>query len=242
MSPPPPPPPPPPLCVPPCVADNDPRIHYSTSWILSPHGSFQTSHQTEAVGSSLSFNFSGSGISVFGSVPASNGTFHPPTAAYSIDAAAPVVTTEPLATVLVGNQPLFSTSGLANGTHSLAIEVLNVSSAAPFSVDYFIVHSVLPSTTSSPPGSTKSLEKGTDKSSSRRTMGILAGVLGAVVFILICVTAFFIVTMRRRRRRALRSKDLQSKYLPSISSIIIDLPPDTRFAVYHARIDSHVFA
>lgn len=50
----------PPPCIFPCVADNNPGIHYSTSWTLNPHPFFQTSHETDVVGSSLSFPFTGS--------------------------------------------------------------------------------------------------------------------------------------------------------------------------------------
>jgi len=218
-------PPLPPPCFLPCVPDNDPGVVYSTSWLLIPHGFFQTSHQTDVVGSSLSFNFNGTGITVFGSIPASNATHAPPTAAYSIDAAAPVVTAEPLAPDPVLNQPLFSTSGLADGPHTLNVTVTNVQSASPFAVDYFIVKPGTPSAAPSPSASVISPEKAISvtpsKSSSRATVGILAGVLGSIIFVLLCVVAFFIVIVRRRRRRALRSKDLQSSLFTSTESIVM---------------------
>jgi hypothetical protein len=226
-------PPPPPPCVLSCIPDNDPRVVYSASWLLSPHGFFQTSHQTDVVGSSLSFKFNGTGITVFGSIPASNATHAPPTAAYSIDAAAPVVTAEPLAAGPIPNQPLFSASGLSNGLHTLNVTVTAVDSASPFAVDYFIVK---PAATSLPPSPSaassplspsasvilpvKATNDAPTKSSSGMMAGILAGVLGAVIFVLLCVVAVFIVILRRRRRRALRAKDLQSSLFTSPESIL----------------------
>jgi hypothetical protein len=59
------PPPVPPPFFGPCVPDNDPRVIYSTSWSLIPHGFFQTSHLTDVPGSSLSLNFT----SVFSPAP-----------------------------------------------------------------------------------------------------------------------------------------------------------------------------
>jgi len=214
----------PPPCVARCVPDNDPGIDYSASWSLSPNGLYRSSHQTGVVGSSLSFNFEGTGITVYGSVPASNATFQPPTAAYSIDAAAPVVTTEPLAAHLVINQPLFFASGLVNGKHSLAIEVLNVSSATPFALEYFIVNANTGSTSTHvpSPSAPSGTHRGQDhqhSDKSKELVGILAGVLVAVGFILICLALFVIVLKRRRQRRAQRTKDIQSSLFTSPESI-----------------------
>ncbi|KAJ6577628.1 hypothetical protein B0H19DRAFT_1120724 [Mycena capillaripes] len=218
-----------PPCFFPCVADNDPRVSYSTTWSLSPNGFFQTSHQTVVVGSTLSFSFNGTGIVVFGSVPPSNATHAPPTAAYSVDGGAPVATAEPMATTTISNQPLFSISGLSAGSaHSFVINVTDVQPASPFSIDYFIVKPAAstPSPSPSPSASVIAPEKvvtssTTSPNKSAATVGILAGVLGAVIFILLCVMVFVLVILRRRRQRALRSKSMQSSLFTTPESILM---------------------
>ncbi|KAJ6612746.1 hypothetical protein B0H10DRAFT_2222917 [Mycena sp. CBHHK59/15] len=127
------------------VPDNNPRVLYSTSWSIDGPF-FQTSHQTTVVGSWVSFTFNGSAITVYGSIPPSNATSAPPTAAYAIDAAPPFVTSEPLATHLLPNQPLFSASQLSSDTHSLVINVTSVQAGSPFSIDFFIVTPTAPIT------------------------------------------------------------------------------------------------
>jgi hypothetical protein len=112
-----------------------------------------------------------------------------------------VVTAEPLATNPVLNQPLFSKSRLADGTHTLFIQVLNVSSASPFAVDYFIIKPPTTAPFTVPSASTsvsalsteKDVVNGSTKGASKATVGVLAGVFGVAVFILLCIIAFFIV-------------------------------------------------
>ncbi|KAJ6459718.1 hypothetical protein C8R47DRAFT_131657 [Mycena vitilis] len=224
--------PPTPPCFLPCVPDNDPAVSYSTSWSLNPHGFFQTSHETDVVGSSLSFSFNGTGITVFGSVPPSNATNAPPTAAYSIDGGTPVITAQPLASTTIPNQPLFFASGLPLGTHSLFVNVTDVQSASPFSVDYFILNlkpTAVPSPSAaaspSPSASAISPQKAIASSESKSAAGgtalrVVAGVLGSVIFILLCILAFFIVILRRRRRRQLRSKSMQSSLFTTSESML----------------------
>lgn len=204
-----------------CVPDNDPRVIYSPNWSLHSQGTFQTSHQTDVIGSSLSFTFNGSGITVFGSIPASNAAHRPPTAVYAVDAAEPFTTAEPLAAKPILRQPLFSASHLSNGTHTLVVNVTDVQAASPYSIDFFFV-SPMPS--SPAPSSSSSLAPSSASSvvaahASNATVGILAGILGSAVFILLCLTAFLLI-LRRRRQRARRSKRLQSSLFTSSESIL----------------------
>ncbi|KAJ7785357.1 hypothetical protein DFH07DRAFT_8250 [Mycena maculata] len=215
------PPPPSPPCVLHCVPDNDPRVFYSPNWSISSQGFFQTSHQTDSVGSWLSFNFSGSAITVFGSIPASNATAEPPTAAYSIDAAKPFVTAQPLATQPIANQPLFSASQLSSEAHSLVINVTDVQSGSPFSVDYFIVTPSAPSASALSSASSLTATSLSSKTQSPgTTVGIVAGVLGSAIFILLGFLAFLFVILRRRRKRAQRSENLQSSLFTTTESIL----------------------
>ncbi|KAK7044500.1 hypothetical protein R3P38DRAFT_166832 [Favolaschia claudopus] len=224
-----------PPCFPPqCIQDNDTRVRYSPAWSLSPLGFFGTSHQTEEAGSSLSLNFNGTGIIVFGSVPPSSGSNAPPTASYTVDTSPPVVTAEAMAKTPILNQPLFSVSNLHPGSHTLDIKVLNVSAASPFGIQYFIVTPQALAATSasssslSPdqvPESTTINGTAESRSASRTTVGILAGVLGSVIFVLLCVVVTFVVIARRRQRRASRTKEMQSSLFTSTESILRYSPP-----------------
>jgi len=250
-----------PPCVEHCVPDNDPRVFYSPSWsIVGQAPFFQTTHQTDVIGSWVSFTFNGSGIAVFGSVPASNATHAGPTAAYAIDAAEPFVTAEPMAAVPIPNQPLFSASMLSGGAHTVMINVTDVQSASPFSLDYFLVTPPLPnasvsakavaSASSSVSASAVSdaasnLASSSSSSSSvaggrtagvGTTLGVLAGVLSAVIFILLCVLVFFFVILRRRRRRAEQSVGLQSSLFTRPESILLwSRAPSTHAPSYAFR-------
>ncbi|KAJ6595568.1 hypothetical protein DFH09DRAFT_143017 [Mycena vulgaris] len=217
--------PPPPRCILHCVPDNDPRVLYSSSpsWSLSSQGFFQTSHQTDLAGSWLSFNFNGSAITVFGSIPASNATHPPPTAAYAVDAAKPFVTAEPMAAKAILNQPLFSASQLPPGMHKLVVNVTDVQTTSPFCIDYFIVTPSPPQVSASAilPKTTLAVSDASSKTQpSGATVGILAGVLGSALIVLLCLSAFLFVILRRRRQRAHRSRSLQSSLFTTSESIL----------------------
>jgi hypothetical protein len=161
---------------------------------------------------------------VFGSIPASNSTHPPPTAVYVVDAATPFTTAEPMATAPILNQPLFYQDQLSPGTHKLLINVTAVQAASPFSLDYFIITpegSVAPesaiaaasASAISPPASSHPTSGSLSEAhTSAATVGILAGVLGSIIFILLCLSVFFFVIIRRRRRRTNRSKSFQSAF------------------------------
>ncbi|KAJ7485640.1 hypothetical protein FB451DRAFT_62143 [Mycena latifolia] len=212
--------PPPPPCVLNCVPDNDPRVRYSPAWSLSSQGFFRTSHETSVVGSWVTFNFNGSAITVYGSVPASNTTHPPPTAVYAIDAATPFTTSEPMASSPILNQPLFSASQLSEDTHTLVINVTAVQAASPFSIDYFIVTPRPSASAKLPESSLATTSSLTKTQPSGATVGILAGVLGSVIFVLLCLSAFFLVIFRRRRQRMQRSKSFQSSLFTTSESIL----------------------
>jgi len=197
-------------------------VLYSSAWSLSAQSFFRTSHITDVAGSWVSFTFNGSEITVYGSIPSSNTTHSPPTAAYAIDAAKPFVTAEPMATEPILNQPLFSASQLSGDMHTLVINVTDVQTESPFSIDYFIVTPPLPQASVIPPDPTEAVSSLSSKpQASGATVGILAGVLGSVVFILLCLCAFFFVILRRRRQRAHRSKSFQSSLFTTSESILM---------------------
>jgi len=154
-----------------------------------------------------------------------------------MDAANPFTTAQPMATQAILNQPLFSSPQLSRDTtHSLLINVTHVQSASPFSIDYFIVTPSTPSLSfpfspsasasasgsAALPKSSLEVSNSTGKvEMSQATVGILAGVLGSVIFVLLGVSLFFYVIIRRRRMRARRSKSFESSLFTTSESILM---------------------
>ncbi|KJA25546.1 hypothetical protein HYPSUDRAFT_53079 [Hypholoma sublateritium FD-334 SS-4] len=98
-----------------------------------------TAHSTTFTGAAISLHFNGSGIVVFGTVPSSNATNPPPTAAYNLDGQS-FATTLPFAVANVPNQPLFATSSELSGNmeHQILINLTSVV-ARPYIFQNFFV-------------------------------------------------------------------------------------------------------
>ncbi|KAF8955329.1 hypothetical protein BDZ97DRAFT_295509 [Flammula alnicola] len=124
-----------PICT---IRDNDPRVYYHGSWTLNGT-QVSTTHSTTLSGSSVSLRFNGSGIIVFGTVPASNETFPPPTTVYFLDDNKPFQTTLPFALVNVPNQPLFASSGSLSSDKEHQISINITSASAPYILEKFFV-------------------------------------------------------------------------------------------------------
>ncbi|KAJ7204718.1 hypothetical protein GGX14DRAFT_459468 [Mycena pura] len=166
-----------------------------------------------------------------------------------------------MAAVPIPNQPLFSASMLSGGAHTVTINVTDVQSASPFSLDYFLVTPPLPTASASAKavvsasasvsasavsGAASSLASSSSSSVAGggrttpgvgTTLGVLAGVLSAVIFILLCVLVFFFVILRRRRKRAAeQSVGLQSSLFTRPESILLwSRAPSTHAPSYPFR-------
>lgn len=157
----------------------------------------------------------GTGIVVFGTVPASNASVQPPTAAYIIDKRPPKTTTLPTASNAISDQPLFAAMRLApDEEHQLVIDVQ--SAEAPYTLEYFFIFPkssgsqnmvnklptnpvTEPSMTTIPAPTSAPLSTAPDPMSS--TVKILAGMLGSVVVLLIVGLILFLFRRHQQRTR-----------------------------------------
>ncbi|KAH7885406.1 hypothetical protein F5I97DRAFT_1810893 [Phlebopus sp. FC_14] len=114
------------------VDDNDPRIMYTGLWFtsgVSPEY-HNTTHGTYAAGSSASFNFTGTSISVFGTVGPANlyaEENRPPISMYNLDDSPAVFFTGPLLNSASYHYQFYTSPPLDAGIHSLVITSVNMS-------------------------------------------------------------------------------------------------------------------
>ncbi|KAH9478409.1 hypothetical protein JR316_0008864 [Psilocybe cubensis] len=208
----------PPGCFSCIIEDNSPLVHYEGVWVLSG-SQFSTTHSTTVANSSVSLRFNGSGIVLFGTVPASNETTPPPTAVYLLDDLRPFSTTLPRAVKDIPNQPLFASSQPLSSTQEHVL-VVNVKDAqTPFTVEKFFVVPRINTSKNMMVGqvTTDGVETRTSTStkssatlqsfqtsqaasqSSQNSHKILGGVLGSVFFLLIIAVIAVLAVWRKRR-------------------------------------------
>ncbi|PBK89917.1 hypothetical protein ARMGADRAFT_321230 [Armillaria gallica] len=206
-----------------CIADNDARVLYNGPWSLNGAGPSNTTHSTSTAGSTVSLSFNGSGIIVFGTVLSSSSSSKPPTTSFTVDAAAPFVTTEPQTEQTYLNQPLFVASELSKEEHKIVINVTDAGSASPFVLDYFFISPHLDSTSNTeatisfPPTSSSgsptpfaSAIKSTTSSTSDVSpvardstivIKVLAALLGVLFLTIIFLIAFLVIYIRKSKIR-----------------------------------------
>lgn len=155
---------------------------------------------------------------MFGTVPQSNDTVKPPTAEYSLDAAAPFVTTAPTADTAISNQPLFAASSLSSQEHELVIRIKDAQ--APYTLDHFFVFPKIGNTTQnvvnkSPTPTPRTSETPAPgglstvaQDPSAMTIRALAGILGSLVVIVLLVLAVFLFRRQRHSRSAMREEKI----------------------------------
>ncbi|KAF9242625.1 hypothetical protein BU15DRAFT_43706 [Melanogaster broomeanus] len=115
------------------VDDRDPRITYTGTWFLA--GGFpeydNTTHGAPTAGSSASFNFTGTTVSVFGTVgpvDANNYTIGPSISMYTLDHFLPVTFVEPALNSASYHYQFYTSPPLDDGLHHLIITSVNMSS------------------------------------------------------------------------------------------------------------------
>jgi hypothetical protein len=156
-------------------------------------------------------NIVGSAIVVFGTVPESMSECEPPTVAYFLDNLPPSVTTLPHATADTHDQPLYASPNLsANEEHLLFINVTKTQPGVPYALAGFSLsflrlapnfnstqssQSIPTATPSTTPTSASSITMPDHK-----TISIVAGVLGSLVFLFSVGTAIFVILRWRTRR------------------------------------------
>ncbi|KAF7373369.1 hypothetical protein MSAN_00546500 [Mycena sanguinolenta] len=118
------------------IDDNDSRIDYSGNWTAETNNDedFGLSSHGGPAGSSFQLDFEGTYISVNGRI--GNDSVNTATqASFSIDGATPVIFSAPYQTSVAYNQPLFQSSSLAQGKHSLVA----TSQSGTLWVDYILL-------------------------------------------------------------------------------------------------------
>ncbi|KAJ6479005.1 hypothetical protein C8R45DRAFT_1006441 [Mycena sanguinolenta] len=167
------------------VDDTDSRIQYSAGWnqVVDQADFGHTVHGSSAAGDSVSFQFEGRSISMWGAI--NNGSAgNVMNASLVIDGGSPVFFVPPIQTAAVTtNNLIFNSGELSDGTHTLVVTAENDHSVW---LDYFLVE---PATTTS------------SHSSLNIAVIVGAAVGGVVLFLAILAGAFFF--MRRRKRRQL---------------------------------------
>ncbi|KJA13027.1 hypothetical protein HYPSUDRAFT_209890 [Hypholoma sublateritium FD-334 SS-4] len=130
--------------------DRDPKIVYSAGWTHAgrPADYARTTSRTTVAGSTAKLTFTGTSISVFGTIPPNTRTVPtPPSSEYSIDGSANTVFTATETANFQRNQLFFQSASLPNGTHALTITYPKVSD--PLFLDFLVVTQPNPATTTS---------------------------------------------------------------------------------------------
>ena len=163
-------------------------------------------------GSRYSIDITGSAIVVFGTVSASNQSEPPPTVAYFLDKLPPSITTLPQAAADIPNQPLYSSLDLSpNEQHRLFINVTKIQPETPYALASFSISPVLPCSRSSQSSQATS-QTATSPTApisaspitmpDHKTIIIVAGVLGSLVFLfIVAILVSLILRWRMYARR-----------------------------------------
>ncbi|KZP07789.1 hypothetical protein FIBSPDRAFT_1052773 [Athelia psychrophila] len=174
------------------VDDASPLIHYTGSWFgdISPNNTQEynhTQHLTRVIGSSASFSFNGTQVTVLGSYAGSPR----PTSEYSIDNGPPTSFTGLVnATVELYDQVFYQSPPLVDGEHTLTLKLV--------AGDWFWFDELrfLPSSASSKPKAPIGAIVG----------GVLAGLIAVVALVFL-----WLFWRKRRRERHMYSPALQAE-------------------------------
>ncbi|KAF9242623.1 hypothetical protein BU15DRAFT_72733 [Melanogaster broomeanus] len=186
------------------VDDRDPRITYTGAWFLGggdPEYD-NTTHGTNVSGSSASFNFTGTSISVFGTVGPID-FWHVDVGSsisiYNLDYFPPVTFRAPALNSASYHYQFYTSPPLEDGLHYLAVTSVNMSSV--LWLDYF---QYTPSSNSS------STSNATTSSTPERTSSatiIATTISGATFLVLLLLGAFWLRHRRKQKRWVHTSQD-----------------------------------
>jgi len=207
------------------VDDADTVVQYSGAWSEPSFEDYfqHTAHVSTVAGSAVSFTFKGNFVSLNGPIvygPDGRGL----NASVVIDGGSPSFLAQTLPT-LAGNttfnSPIFTSSGLASGTHNLVITTLD--NDHPLYVDYFLFGDTSGAASSSPtpaagasgqaiappsasaPAIAPPIGSSSRISRAPNVAAIVGGVVGAVAVIAILIVGFLFWRHWRRRRREIET-------------------------------------
>ncbi|KAH7906719.1 hypothetical protein BJ138DRAFT_1015774 [Hygrophoropsis aurantiaca] len=121
------------------VDDTDSALLYSGVWFTAPSSDYQnSSHGTNTAGSSVSFQFTGTQVFVYGSIDPSNESacIRTPISTYTLDATPMTTFFAPIIDTKLNNSLFYESPVIDNGLHTLIIT--SASQNSLFWLDYII--------------------------------------------------------------------------------------------------------
>ncbi|KAJ7717019.1 hypothetical protein B0H16DRAFT_1740861 [Mycena metata] len=237
------------------IDDSDPRITYTGGWNedLQDDEFQHTLHSSTKVGDSLSFQFVGKSIAMYGDlVPGASSN-----ASFAIDGGPPLFIPSTSPAGRTTNNLLFNSGDLANGNHSL---VVSAADDQALWVDYFLVTPNGPGPTSSSLSATSGssaasspsgLSVGSNAVQTKKSapIGAIVGpVVGVLVLIALLVAALFVYRRRRRVRAPHGSQPIPETLQPTpypyigYSDSTLSPSADSGLTAYRARhANAHVW-
>ncbi|KAI0789787.1 hypothetical protein C8Q75DRAFT_733573 [Abortiporus biennis] len=123
------------------VDDRDPSVIYTGEWFLggNPTQEFDgTTHGALTNGSTISYSFNGSSITVFGTVSGSPSPGSiPSTSSFSIDGSSPVFVTVPQPADPIYRHAYYVSPKLEDGEHTIIVTATNTDISDILWFDYF---------------------------------------------------------------------------------------------------------
>ncbi|PFH48133.1 hypothetical protein AMATHDRAFT_66132 [Amanita thiersii Skay4041] len=205
------------------VDDNDSIVEYSGNWTKDAHPSdFQsTTHFSQGSGSSASFSYFGTSVTVYGRVANTSTSQSLPAAVFTVDDGVPTAfnpITPPQESTLF-QVPLYRSPDLPLGPHTVKVQSRD---NLPVYLDFFMFEQPanLPSTVVNVPGPTTSATTPTNSGSSGGGGTASVGaVVGGVIAGIIAILAMMFLAFWIWRRKAMKSRRKMSVYLDQ------ELPP-----------------
>ncbi|KAI0353929.1 hypothetical protein OH77DRAFT_563752 [Trametes cingulata] len=218
------------------IDDTSPRLQYSGQWAQGGTGQdyLSSSHVSSSAGSSVTFTFNGTFVTVYGSVDIKESS-----SSYKLDDEPPVTSDIREVPSAQYNWPFFfPSSTLEPGLHQLVITVVG----GTFNLDYIEYTSVAgednvgdasqvqasssSSTPSSLPSKILSSPDSSSSSSTSSSQGLSSGVIaGIAIAAAAVVLAVAFVLFYVRRRRSARKVRHQSHIPEKGIDILFDVPP-----------------
>ncbi|KAK0221840.1 hypothetical protein IW262DRAFT_1460119 [Armillaria fumosa] len=201
------------------VDDYDPDLAFSGSWSRVPiyhiefdysSGTYQnTAHWSNTAGDSLSFQFYGSSVAVYGIISNTTNTGGDMVLSYSVDGEKTTTSVESLANGNNQSIPmaqLFSVD-VPDGLHTLVMNVSFVLNLQQIGIDFVTYNASYDNIDSMPssPSASSTPVSATSSSNTMNVGAIVGGVVGGIVFVAILVLFLYILKNRAHQRRRIRA-------------------------------------
>ncbi|KAI0363226.1 hypothetical protein BV20DRAFT_172070 [Pilatotrama ljubarskyi] len=230
------------------IDDTSPRLQYSGQWAQGGTGQdyLSTSHVSDSSGSSVTFTFNGTFVTVYGSVGSTGSS-----SSYALDDEPPVTSDIYEVPSPQHNWPFFfPSSTLEPGLHKLVITV----AGGTFSLDYIEYTSIAgeenvgdvqapssSSLSSSLPSAVLSSPDSSPSSSMSPSQGLSGGAIAGIAVAAVVVVLAVVLALLYVRRRSARKVRHQSYMAEKGIDILFDAPPkqpetNTRLSPFVRRL------